>query len=183
MNTPQARYPWPTEPIIVAQWHDRDKATPGPARLYMKDASGDYVDVLAGTPRFKGGGHFIVTAAYVDATELNSRTAELRALQETLRTKNTKIKGYREALKLADRTGRRNAYSLGIQHGISQEQARTKRPHMHAQIYKKFSYSGLWLAEIRHGARGITWMVFPTWEEALAWANQTMKDLHEEHHH
>ncbi len=182
MNTPQARYPWPTEPVIFAAWHGNGNPTPYPDRLYTKTSAGDYADMLTGTPYFKGEGHFIVTAAYVDATELNSRTAELRALQETLRTKNTKLKGYQEALKLANRTGRRDAYSLGVQHGISQEQARMQRRHMHAYIRKPTS-GNVWLAEIRRGAKGRTWRDFRTHDEAINWANQTMKDLHEERHH
>lgn len=182
MNTTQASYPWPTEPIIFAQWHENGNPTPDPDRLYGKTSAGYYVDVLTGAPHYKSEGHFIVTAAYVGAGKLYSRTAELRALQETLRVKNAKIKGYQEALKLADRTGRRDAYSLGVQHGISQAQARTKRPHMHAQIYK-VPGPRVWSADVHYGARGFTWMTFPTWEDALAWANQTMKHLHEERHH
>lgn len=183
MNTiPQARYPWPTEPIIVATWHDNWDTTPDRDRLYVKTSAGCYMEVLTDTPRFKENGYFIVKAAYVDATELNSRTAELRALQEALRVKNTKIKGYREALKLANRTGRRDAYSLGVQHGISQAQARTKRPHMHAYIRKPTS-GNVWLAGIRRGAKGHIWRDFPTHEAAIDWVTSVMKHLHEERHH
>lgn len=83
-------------------------------------------------------------------------------------------------MKLADNTGRRDAYALGIQHGISQEQARTKGRHTHAQIYK-IRGTGKWSADIRYGARGYTWMTFHSWEEALAWANQKMADIHNTH--
>lgn len=177
--TPQASYPWPTEPIIFAAWHENRNPTSYPDSFYRKVGDGCYEDIVTGIKRFKGGGHFLVWQAYAEAEQLWSRTEELRQLQQALQDKNRKLKGYREALKLANHTGRTNAYALGVQHGVTQERAK-HRPHryMHAQIYK-VQDSDQWSVEIHYRASRYAWMALPSYDAAVAWALAKMRDIHD----
>ena len=61
---------------------------------------------------------------------LNARVDEIHDLQEALRKKNEKIRGYRAALELNTR-GRHTAYQLGVEHGKA---IRPRRPRAHGPV-------------------------------------------------
>lgn len=179
MSTPIQGQAWPVEPIIYAAWSEHGKPISYPVSFYRKVGDGCYEDIATGVKRFIGGGYFLVGQAYVEAERLWSRTEELRQLQQALQDKNRKLKGYREALKLANRTGRTNAYALGVQHGVTQERAKPRpRRYLHAQIYK-LQGTDQWSADIHYGASCYTWFVLPSHEAALAWALAKMRDIHD----
>ena len=107
---------------------------------------------------------------------LNARVDEIHDLQEALRKKNEKIRGYRAALELNTR-GRHTAYQLGVEHGKA---IRPRRPRAHAYICKKIALTPsphwVWVAHIRAGARHGDEHSFPTYAQALQWALARLKE-------
>ncbi|MEW6943615.1 hypothetical protein V3M81_08890 [Trueperella pyogenes] len=171
---------WPTAPVIRARWRDHGHIHYSFPSTYIYDpVTGEYFNPGTGKWHSPEYGEFDTVTEYVEAEALEKRTAEVRKLEKALQDKNRKLKGYREALKLANHTGRTNAYALGVQHGVTQERAKP-RPHryMHAYV-RKVNSSPMWLAEVRRGAKGRTWRDFPTHEEAIDWATAVMRNLHE----
>lgn len=108
---------------------------------------------------------------------MKTRVDEIHDLQEALRTKNEKIRGYRAALELNTR-GRHTAYQLGVEHGKA---IRPPRPRARAYIERVGGEGRLWdeyawEVVIMRGPRWNDGHAFPTHAEALEWALEQVKE-------
>ena len=111
---------------------------------------------------------------------LNARVDEIHDLQEALRKKNEKIRGYRAALELNTR-GRHTAYQLGVEHGKA---TRPRRPRAHAYIERVGGEGRLWdeyawEVVIMRGPRWHDGSTFSTHAGALEWALARLKEAGE----